>query len=363
MINFVEPSVTKVTEVNLQKRVEAAYRICYKSEGKMTEDSYKEFLPRMIYTDRKNKHWSPLEHSRIEISCPASLRPLFEDYVAYHSYKNARGYWPLVLPELSNPDFGKPSMTVKGNFRVWMEFLTWMGWDAMDLFKKSCLCAATDGLMNEIGAYRVSYERILYVLQERLNALYPAVFKNPKEVFLPTGDPGTMKGASNDEVKMFEISPAFDYMTVHVVTTRDILQELARHRSLSFSVESTRYCNYDKRGMTFTIPRPYEWTELIPKERWQNLIWPIEPATPGDDRWNVLTQYIESCLDAEARYNRMIALGCKPQEARMVLPGSLKTEMFLTGTRNAWEAFLKLRLDEAAHPMIRILAGKINGCL
>ncbi len=358
MINFVEPSVTLVQEPDLEKRVEAAYRICYKSEGKMTEDSKKEFLPRMIYTDRKNKHWSPLEHSRIEISFPTWVRYMFEDYIAYHSFKNARGYWPLVLPELSNPEFA--DVKAKGNFRVWMEFLSWLGWDAMDLFKKKCTLIMRDNFGNGIGQFDVTYERLLLMLQDRLHAKYPCVFKDPMEVFLPTGDPYFGKGTNNDERTVFSISPAFDYRTFHVVTTRDILQELARHRSLSFSVESTRYCNYGKRGMTFTIPRPYEWTNLMPKERWQNFTWPVEPPAPGDDRWNVLSQYIESCLDANARYNRMIDLGCKPQEARMVLPGSLKTEMFLTGTRNAWEAFLKLRLDEAAHPMIRILAEKIS---
>ena len=52
--------------------------------------------------------------------------------------------------------------------------------------------------------------------------------------------------------------------------------------------------------------------------------------------------------------------GVKPQVARMVLPGALKTEMMITGTIAQWEAFLKLRDDDAAHPMIRILAQQIR---
>ena len=63
------------------------------------------------------------------------------------------------------------------------------------------------------------------------------------------------------------------------------------------------------------------------------------------------------------RRTDIFQLGIKPQEARMLLPGALKTELFMTGTKNDWEKFLLLRNSSAAHPMIRYLAEKIDKIL
>ena len=365
MINFVEPSVTLVTEENLEKRVEAAFRICYKSEGRMTLDSEKEFLPRLIYTDRQNKHWSPLEHARIGMYFTPEMRELFTTYIEFRTVKSRVGYWPLVLPELNDADSGESGVIVRGNFRVWMEFLVWDGWKSLSLLEKTVTKEFRNNFGDGVGAVSFSYEHMLAGIQEILHNEFPSVFKSIAERFLPTGSP--YPSATDPKVLGVEsrigVLRIRDYMTFHIVTTRDILQELARHRSLSFSVESTRYCNYGKRGMTFTIPRPYEWTNLI--DDWSTAVDFYERESknsgfrPTKEQIKLL-QYIRTCLNAEKDYECMLEVDAVPQEARMVLPGALKTELYMTGTKIQWEAFLRLRDDGAAHPMIRILAEKIK---
>lgn len=132
------------------------------------------------------------------------------------------------------------------------------------------------------------------------------------------------------------LEDADDYMTVRFVCDRAIANELVRHRVFSFSQESTRYVNY-KDGIEFIRPAPFEWEKVYHSATicaWRAAMW-----------------------DAEVAYQRLIAKGCTPQEARLVLPLSTKTELIMTGTHKQWEEVLRLRLDRAAHPQMRYLMG------
>ena len=76
---------------------------------------------------------------------------------------------------------------------------------------------------------------------------------------------------------------------------------------------------------------------------------------------NALNQYVEEeggkdSEFAEASYHKLLSYGASPQEARNVLPLSLKTELIMTGTYSNWTDMLKLRMDEAAHPQMREVA-------
>lgn len=68
--------------------------------------------------------------------------------------------------------------------------------------------------------------------------------------------------------------------------------------------------------------------------------------------------------DAEAWYMELLQNGATPQEARSVLPNSLKTEVVMTANIREWRHFLKLRCSAAAHPQVRevalILLGKVH---
>lgn len=96
--------------------------------------------------------------------------------------------------------------------------------------------------------------------------------------------------------------------------------DIVRHRVASFAQESTRYCNYNKSGDVAFI-RPVF----------------FEENSVEMDNW------VDSCMRAEKTYNYLISEGRTPQEARSVLPNSLKTEVVMTANLREWRHFLSLR--------------------
>lgn len=125
-------------------------------------------------------------------------------------------------------------------------------------------------------------------------------------------------------------------ITVKIICDRGVSHEIVRHRIASYSQESTRYCNYyaDKFGNELTFIKPYFWNKDITKYK----------------VWESTMLYIEKA------YLQLIESGAKPQEARSVLPNSLKTEIIVTMNLREWRHFFKLRADKAAHPQMRQIA-------
>lgn len=155
-------------------------------------------------------------------------------------------------------------------------------------------------------------------------------------------------GGTLDELETFENAP--DYLTVLFTCDRAIANELVRHRVFSFSQESTRYVNY-KDGIEFIRPLPFEWANFTGSSK--KFVGGCDMNTS-----NKIAKYgmwYDTCYQAERNYIRMIQDGCKPQEARNVLPLSTKTELVMTGTFSQWTEMLKLRLDKAAHPQMQYL--------
>lgn len=124
-------------------------------------------------------------------------------------------------------------------------------------------------------------------------------------------------------------------ITVKFVTDRGISHEIVRHRLASYAQESTRYCNYsqDKFG--------HELTFIIPDF--------LEYGSEGFKLWK------DEMKQVEKTYFAMLEAGHTPQEARSVLPNSLKTELVMTTNLREWRAFFKLRAANstgAAHPQM-----------
>ena len=128
-------------------------------------------------------------------------------------------------------------------------------------------------------------------------------------------------------------------ITVSIVCDRGVTHELVRHRIASYSQESTRYCNYFKEqfGRELTFIKPCFWSE----------------DSARFALWKDQMQQIEHT------YNRLIEDGASPQEARSVLPNSLKTELVVTMNIREWRHFFKLRAAAAAHPQMREIAGML----
>lgn len=128
-------------------------------------------------------------------------------------------------------------------------------------------------------------------------------------------------------------------ITVRVICDRGVTHEIVRHRIASYSQESTRYCNYatDKFSNEITVIKPLFWKE-------------------GTKEYETWKQGMENCEEA---YFRLIHLGASPQEARSVLPNSLKTEIYMTMNFREWRHFFALRCSSAAHPQMHQVANMI----
>ena len=124
--------------------------------------------------------------------------------------------------------------------------------------------------------------------------------------------------------------------TVRFTIDRGVSHEIVRHRIASYSQESTRYCNYSggKFGREITVIEPCF----------------FQPGTPPYTTWE------QSCIEAERQYFALLDSGCTAQQARSVLPNSLKTDLLMTANLREWRHFLGLRTSPAAHPQMREVA-------
>ena len=258
------------------KQIEKVGRVCYKSEDKITEDSAKGFVDRMI----KSGHGAMLEHGTI--------------YMEFVPYKNH----PMPKFYIYNP------------------------------YSKVVECGG--------NMYVTTNMRVL-VENERLNDLQyickPTEFHEKR-------------------------------VCVHFVCDRGVSHEFVRHRVMSFAQESTRYCNYskDKFGNELTFIKPY-WLDI---PTGQYVYWDgdwcdidkMKIQLPEGEHKDI-DAFLWTLNNAETHYTLLINSGWKPQEARAILPNSLKTELVVTGFTSDWEHFFGLRAigtTGAPHPQAKELA-------
>lgn len=252
------------------KQIERVGRVCYKSEDKITEDSAKPFVDRMI----KSGHGAMLEHGT-----------------------------------------------------VYLQFF-WAG-----AVCQQCNQATPNKLLDRYAGNKYSIVRY-----------------HGNDVYVTTNLRVLVENNWLDDLK-YICEPTESHerrITVHFVCDRGVSHEFVRHRAMSFAQESTRYCNYskDKFGneLTFIIPN------------WVNTHCPNKeqegPSVP-DMKWS------SAMLNAEASYKILLKMGWTPQQARAVLPNSLKTELVVTGFTSDWNHFFDLRArgtTGAPHPQAKELA-------
>lgn len=260
------------------KQIEGVGRVCYKSEDKITEDSAKPFVDRMI----KSGHGAMLEHGTVYLK----VFNVIENSELIDKYKS-----------------NKYSVVKEGT-----EVYNCHG----DILYGSCKCITTN--------YRVLVEN--------------GWLDDLKYICKPT---------ESHEKRI----------TVHFVCDRGVSHEFVRHRVMSFAQESTRYCNYskDKFGNELTFIQPC-WLD---DERLK-LYGPYHTVIRDKSLESI---FIASLNNAEKDYIDLIDLGWKPQEARAVLPNSLKTELVVTGFVSDWNHFFDLRArgtTGAPHPQAKELA-------
>ena len=170
--------------------------------------------------------------------------------------------------------------------------------------------------------YEPNAEQMLDTIEKAYRICYQSEPKGNRDSFI------------TNKIKIGHESP-LEHTNISVVieTNRGVTHEIVRHRIASFSQSSTRYCNYskDKFGNELTFIRPCFWAD-------------------DSEEYAVWKQAME---EIEKTYVKLISLGAKPEEARSILPNSLKTEIVCTMNLREWRHFFRLRTAERAHPQIR----------
>lgn len=265
------------------KQIEKVGRVCYKSEDKITEDSAKPFVDRMI----KSGHGAMLEHGTVYLYIRRKGNESLEvDRYLMNPYSKV-----VFIQSLSSRDM---EIYITTNLRV--------------LVENGCL------------------DDLQYICE-------PTEFHEKR-------------------------------VTVHFVCDRGVSHEFVRHRAMSFAQESTRYCNYskDKFGNELTFIKPC-WLDI---PTGQYVYWDgdwcdinkMKIQLPEGEHKDI-DAFLWTLNNAETHYTLLINSGWKPQEARAVLPNSLKTELVVTGFTSDWNHFFDLRArgtTGAPHPQAKELA-------
>lgn len=232
---------------------------------------------------------------------------VLEHFYINVDFKEMADFFPREFSEFIFYDESNPSCFY-GNVRAWRELFT-----------------KTDYL-------KVSKD---FELLEMLYYKYPELFRDICEAKIEDWNKLAIPESEMKELKSI-VSEYKNYKTFRIICDRGVSHEFVRHRKHSFSQESTRYCNYTG-GISFITDVP----------------WPVHPVAKTE--LNVFLQYTETL------YNSLIGeYGWKPQQARMILPNCLKTELIMTGTDKMWEHFMSLRDDNAVHPQAREIASMMK---
>jgi thymidylate synthase ThyX len=306
-------------DVTPYEHIERIGRVCYKSEDKITPGSAAKFVTQM----KNNRHYAMLEHYWIHMVLIEPAKDHHADELKNYISNYNRGYrkelgkyiqFDYVNPLCYSDDID--FMYVSGSFRSFIELIENMR----------------------------STRDCTYKLHEMLAEKFPELFEYK---YKSTNTSFNIKIFDNDEEfkthvrenvrKDFVDDILWKHITHSILFTTDrgVSHELVRHRPCSFSMESTRYCNYSK-------------------GKFNNEITVIEPCfyEVDSDKYNI---WKNGCEHDQQVYFDLINLGCKPHEARDNLPTSVKTDITLTATESEWQHIINLRYHGttgAPHPQM-----------
>ena len=306
-MKIIEPSIEIMRsglEVNFmtpEQFIERVGRTCYKSEDKITETSAKKFVGNLI----KRGHEAMIEHWTLifQAATPGiyeliqlDLRRFTEDTTLNLDHRN-----PHLRFTCENYA-SKKRPIISGNIRAWRDFahLAFQGYGMVPPY-------------------------LWCVLKSN-----PTFFPEYQEFVEGVIDVASLIPLSVYDLQGHKEHSVHHDVTVKFTTDRGVSHEIVRHREASYAQESTRYCNYglDKFGGEIAVIKP-AWMEDLD------------------------TVWVNGCIDAERQYFTMIHKGATPQEARAVLPNSLKTEVIMTANLGEWDHVFGLRCAPDAHPDIQ----------
>ena len=292
-MKIINPQASVLVENDPLKKIEKCGRVCYKSEDKITEGSAEKFVANII----KRGHEAVLEHASFIFRVSYDVYEDIRDRVMF-----VENRYPVKM-YLRFTDFD--GYVVSGNVRAWRDFF----------------CFA------DVPFYMKDFVEDNLILFPEFKSDSPFSFN--KEIW------NIRQISSNDLVTTYQRLVHED-ISMRFICDRGVTHEIVRHRPASFCQESTRYCNYGKGkfGEEITVIRPCFWNE------------------DSDE----MCEWRSAMRSAESHYLGLLEFGVTPQEARSVLPNSLKTELIMTAPLMEWCHFFNLRMSAAAHPQMREVA-------
>ena len=266
------------TITGIKKFIERCGRVCYKSEDRITDDSYEKFVNML----ESRGHDRPLEFGTVHLKMP------WKTFNNFAGFCVSKGFWDSCWIKYNIDRESEDKMVyITTNYRYYKKL----------------------GTLKPLYGY-IDIEEFF---TEEDNKFYPKRY------------------------------------TVHFITSRGVMDEFRTHVGLSHLAESSRYCSYDKNRfgneLTFIIPN---WVNTNCPNKEQ------EGPSVASIEWST------AMLDAEASYMNLIKMGCTAQEAREVLPLSIKSELISCGFEDAWSNFFYRRCAKDAHPMAREIATKVR---
>lgn len=295
-MKLIQSTAELIQETNPYKLVELVGRTCYKSEDKITDDSYIKFIPNLI----ARKHYAMLEHGRLTFRVKAIDPYLLIGVPGVQVARDTAGDHDFLVVSVSLSHLYNEKWTT---LRPWFDQMRRI---AEDVYLDGNIPANTMH-ETEVGTFSLipSEELDKYLLEHILD---------PEQVF--------------------------KYKTIKFTCDRGVSHELVRHRC-AVAQSSTRYCNYSKAKfggeVTFVEPSDYEF-------------W-------ADEDKQYFEKFLKYCEDEYLCMVKKRAF--TPQQARAVLPNALQTEVILTMDLDQWEHFFNLRLfgeTGAPHPDMKRVA-------
>lgn len=306
-----------IEEPSITKKIEKIARVCYKSEDKIADGTD----IKMIQSLLKRQHTAMLEHASIilevgeqEYMLIETIRSMMENMIEDGGESNKKCYLRYTN-ECINGDVDNLHYVVSGNIRAWYEFM---------VFANS-VCGLPENL------YKIINDQVGQVLCINLEKFDTMVFDTYEEEEFYAKIITDITTLSYGERMIHET------FSVLFTVDRGVTHELVRMRDCSFAQESTRYCNYNlgKFSNEITVIEPCF----------------FEKGTFAYDVWQAGCEFAEEqymILTEEAK--------ATPQQARDILPTSVKADIVMTTYLAEWKHIFNLRACDStgpAHPQMK----------
>lgn len=301
-MKVVQPSSNVMTRPGLDEHdilqfIEQVGRTCYKSEDKITDGSAEKFVAGIL----SRGHEAVIEHASLIYK--VTEKAFREIQHAVNRHESLDGVNLFLRFTENNGRY-----IISGNIRAWRQFID---------------CSYDHaGIISKVA---------------QIVADYPALFPEFcfSQALVDISRTHLRPITVDDLVGRIEHLVHHD-VTVRFICDRGVSHEIVRHRAASYCQESTRYCNYSsgKFGGELTFINP---------------VW-LDHTVAGYALWRHILKQIET------QYLYFVSIGFSPQEARSILPNSLKTEVVMTANLGEWLHFFTLCRSPAAHPDMRFSA-------